>query len=386
MRKPIYLDYNATTPHDPEVIAAMRPYLEEHFGNPSSAHRYGNQTREAIENARLQVSSLLNCLPEEIVFTGGGTEANNYAIRGVANRYQGKGNHIVTTAIEHPAVLEVCRYLERNGFDVTYVPVDESGLVSVSDVEKAVTPRTILITVMHANNEVGTIQPIEQISKLAKARGIIVHTDAAQSVGKIPTDVNVLGVDLLSIAGHKLYAPKGIGVLYVRQGVELEKLLWGAGHEHGRRAGTENVLEIVGLGKACEIAGHHLNDHMTHMKTMRDRLHEGLREKLEYVKLNGHLEKRLPNTLSLSFRGVNVNQLLAEIEDDVAASAGAACHSGGVEMSYVLSAMHVPEEWAKGTVRFSVGRMTTESEIDHAIGIISEAVRRLQHHSEEVNR
>ena len=382
MTKPIYLDYNATTPLDAEVVAAMRPYLEEHFGNPSSSHWYGIQTRVAIDHAREQVASLLHCLPAEIVFTSGGTEANNHAIRGVAGARIGKGNHIITTAIEHPAVIEVCRFLARSGFELTYLPVDEWGLVNVSDVEKAITPRTILITVMHANNEVGSVQPIEQISKVAGENGIIVHSDAAQSAGKIPVDVNELGVDLLSIAGHKVYAPKGVGVLYIRQGVELEKLLYGAGHEQGRRPGTENVLEIVGLGKACEIAGRNLERDTAHAKKMSDRLFDGLRGRLESLKLNGPLEKRLPNTLSISFPGVDAQQLLSEIGDSVAASAGAACHSGGVEISHVLKAMNIPVEWAKGTLRLSTGRMTTENEIDSAIEVISEAVRRMQPNSE----
>ncbi len=375
---PIYLDYNATTPHAPEVIAAMRPFLEEHFGNPSSSHGYAVYTKNAVEHARSQVASLLGCQSEEIVFTSGGTESNNAAIRGIAFARRNKGNHIITTQIEHPAVLEVCNYLEHHGFTVTYLSVDTWGTVSVSDVENAITPHTILITIMHANNEVGTIQPIEQISKLARAHDIAIHTDAAQSVSKIPTDVNVLGVDLLSIAGHKLYAPKGIGALYIRQGVHLEKLMYGAGQEHERRPGTENVLEIVGLGQACEIAQRNGETHRLHMQKMKERLLQGLTEKLPEIQRNGHPEQCLPNTLSLSFSGVDANRLLAEVEDDVAASAGAACHSGGVEISSVLKAMHVPEKWARGTVRFSVGRMTTEREIEQAVGIIADAVMKLR--------
>ncbi|HIE27880.1 TPA: cysteine desulfurase [Candidatus Poribacteria bacterium] len=374
MKKLVYLDYNATTPHDPEVIAAMRPFLEEHFGNPSSPHWYGVQTKNAVENARGQVAYLLNCQPDEIVFTSGGTESNNYAIKGIAFANQDKGNHIITTQIEHPAVIEVCKFLEEHGFEVSYLPVDEFGLVNISDVQKALTPKTILITIMHANNEVGTIQPIEEISKLVKEHGIIMHTDAAQSVGKIPTDVNRLGVDLLSIAGHKLYAPKGIGALYIRRGVQLSKLIHGAGHEQDRRAGTENVLEIVGLGKACEIAKRDLERNMLHTREMRDRLHNGFSEKLKDIKLNGHPENRLPNTLSLSFLRLDANALLSEIKDYVAVSAGAACHSDEVEISYVLRAMNVPLEWARGTLRFSMGKMTTESEISKAINVISDAV------------
>lgn len=376
--KPIYLDYNATTPHDPEVIAAIRPFLEEHFGNPSSAHWYGIRTKHAIENARRQIACLLDCEPSEIVFTSGGTESNNYAIKGVAFAHQNIGNHIITTQIEHPAVTEVCKFLEEHGFEVSYLPVDEFGMVSVSDVERAITPETILITVMHANNEVGTIQPIEEISELARERGIMMHTDAAQSVGKVSTQVNYLGVDLLSMAGHKVYAPKGIGALYIRQGIELTKLIHGAGHERGKRAGTEDVLGIVGLGKACEIANRDLQKNITYMKTMRDKLHDGLREKIREVRLNGHPERRLPNTLSLSFQGLDADRLLSEIKEHVAASAGAACHSEGVEISQVLGAMNVPPLWARGTLRFSTGRITTQAEIERAVNTISDAVIRIR--------
>jgi cysteine desulfurase len=379
--KPIYLDYNGTTPHDPEVIDAMRPFLEQIFGNPSSSHWYGIQTQPAVQHARRQVATLLNCQPEEIVFTGGGTESNNYAIKGIAFSHQAQGNHIITTQIEHPAIIEVCKFLEQRNFEVTYLPVNRTGLVKVSDVEKALTPTTILITVMHANNEVGSIQPIGMISKLAKDRGVIMHTDAAQSVGKIPTDVTTLGVDLLSVAGHKVYAPKGIGALYIRQGIELEKFIHGAGQEDGRRGGTENVLEVVGLGKACEIAHRDLTRNTAHMRKLRNQLHEGLQARLKEVRLNGDLKHCLPNTLSLSFRGIDANSLLTEIGKDVAASAGAACHSGGVELSHVIRAMDVPLEWARGTLRFSTGRMTTGTDIQNAIDIISDAVMKIQSRS-----
>jgi len=375
--RPIYLDYNATTPIDREVAEAMRPYLEEYFGNPSSSHWYGIQAKKAIEKARKQVATLLNCQPDEVIFTSGGTESNNYAIKGSAFANRHKGNHIITSTIEHPAVIEVCKYLEVNGFQVTYIPVDEFGLVHVVEVEKAITPQTILITIMHANNEVGTIQPIPEITKLARQHGIIVHTDAAQSVGKIPTIIDELDVDLLSVAGHKLYAPKGIGALYIRHGTHLEKLIHGADHEQDRRAGTENVLEIVGLGKACEIAKRDLGKNSLRMKTMRDRLYDGLQKRLGETKLNGHPEKRLPNTLSVSFVNIEANTILSEIEG-VAASAGAACHSDSVDVSPVLTAMNVPLEYAMGTVRFSTGKMTTEDEIDRAIEIVTGAVQRLQ--------
>ncbi|MFH1283816.1 MAG: cysteine desulfurase family protein [bacterium] len=386
IKKPVYLDYNATTPHAPEVIAVMRPYLDEHFGNPSSSHWYGIQTKNAVERARSQVASLLQCQPKEIVFTSGGTESNNYALKGTAFALYDKGNHIITTQIEHPAVIEVCKFLEKHNFKVTYLPVNEYGLLNISDVEKAITPQTILITTMHANNEVGTIQPIEQISQIAEKQRIIMHTDAAQSVGKIPINVDVMGIDLLSIAGHKLYAPKGIGALYIRKGTGLAKFIQGAGQEQERRAGTENILGIVGLGKACEVVECEMEKNISHMKMMRDTLHNGLIKKLhkelgdrsEEVKLNGHPEKRLPNTLNVSFKNIEANNLLSEIKDNVAASAGAACHSGGIEVSSVLKAMNVPEEWARGTVRFSTGRMTTKKEIEKAINIISDTVLRIR--------
>ncbi len=377
MASPIYLDYNGTTPHDPEVIAEMRPFLETDFGNPSSSHWYGITPKKAVEKARRQVAGLLNCNPREVVFTSGGTESNNHAIKGIAYAGKAKGNHLITSAVEHPAVLEVCRYLEQKGFKTTYIPVDSNGMVSVSDVEKAIRPDTILITIMHANNEVGTIQPILEIAHMAKKHGIIMHTDAAQSVGKISTDVNTLGVDLLSVAGHKIYAPKGIGALYIRNTVILDKFCHGAGQEMGWRAGTENVLEIVGLGKACEIVARDLKQNQDHMKVLRDRLHKGLARELKEIKLNGHTDNRLPNTLSLSFKNLEANRILEEIGLKVAASAGAACHSDTIVMSHVLEAMGVPEDWAMGTLRFSVGRMSTVEQIDEAIYEVTNAVRKL---------
>jgi cysteine desulfurase len=378
--KPIYLDYNATTPIAREVADAMVPYLYEHFGNPSSSHSYGVEARRAVVAARAQVAALLGCQPGEVVFTSGGTESNNYAIKGVALAGRERGNHIITSAVEHPAVVEVCGWLEAEGFRITMLPVDEYGLVNPTDLERAITPDTLLVTVMHANNEVGTVQPIAELAKIAHHHGALMHTDAAQSVGKIAVKVGDLGIDLLSVAGHKVYAPKGIGALYVRTGVELSPLLHGAGHEGGRRPGTENVLEIVGMGKACDIAQRDLEENKAQFRAMRDRLHQGLIRELgvESVKLNGHPEVRLPNTLSLSFRGVEANTLLSEIGEEVAASAGAACHADELDVSAVLEAMKVPVEWAMGTVRFSVGRETNTEEVDRAGAIVAGAVRRLQ--------
>lgn len=374
MSLPIYLDYNGTTPHDPAVIEAMRPFLETAFGNPSSSHWYGEKPKQAVEKARQQVAALINCRPSEVFFTSGGTESNNHAIIGMAQAQKRKGRHIITSAFEHPAVFEVCHHLKHQGFDTSFVKVDQQGMVDPKAVEQAIGKETVLITIMHANNEVGTVQPISKIAQIAKSRGIVMHTDAAQSLGKVPVDVDHLGVDLLSVAGHKLYAPKGIGALYVRNGIRLEKYCHGAGQEGGWRAGTENVLEIVGLGKACEIAYTDLVENMTHMKAMRDRLHRGITQSLKDVRLNGHSDHRLPNTVSLAFRGLEATHILERIGSQVAASPGAACHSDTISISHVLEAMQVPLEWAKGTVRFSVGRSTCAQEIDRAIGVIVQAV------------
>ncbi|MCK9398795.1 MAG: selenide, water dikinase SelD [Bacteroidales bacterium] len=375
MPLPIYLDYNATTPVHPEVADAIRPYLESIFGNPSSTHVYGARARMAVENARAKVAALLGCKNHEIIFTSGGSESNNLAIKGVAFNYRNKGNHIITSSIEHPAVSEVCKYLETQGFRITWLPVDETGLVSVNDLEKAITNETILVTIMHANNEVGTIQPISQLVALARKHNILFHTDAAQSAGKIPVDN--LDVDLLSVAGHKLYAPKGVGTLFIRDGVKLEKLIHGADHEHNLRAGTENVALIVGLGKACELALRDLDENMGHSKKLRDLLHQKISEAIPDVVLNGHPERRLPNTLSLSFPGIEANLILSELSEEVAASAGAACHAGETNISATLKAMDVPLEIAMGTIRFSTGRFLNEDDIENASGSIIRAVSRM---------
>ena len=369
----IYLDYNATTPIDPQVAGAMLPYVHGLFGNPSSGHSFGLAARQGVDHARRQVASLVGCGEDDLIFTSGGTEANNHAIKGVAGAYRDRGNHIITSAVEHPAVTEVCRYLEGQGFGVTYLSVDECGLVDPQQVENAITSETLLVTIMHANNEVGTIQPIAEIAEIAHRHGALMHSDCAQSIGKIPVRVDDLGVDLLSVAGHKLYAPKGIGALYIRPGVRLEKLMHGANHEQDRRAGTENVIEMAGLGMACELIQQNLAGYARHMAEMRDRLERGLLDSGIEARVNGHPEKRLPNTTSISFRGLEADRILANLPT-VAASAGAACHSDQVEVSHVLAAMNVPEEYAMGTLRLTVGRFTTEEEIDRAIAEIRDVI------------
>lgn len=377
MNKPVYLDYNATTPIDPAVAEAMMPFINTHFGNPSSSHLFGTEAKRAVEKARKQVAEMLVCGLDEIIFTSGGSESNNYAIRGAAFANRKKGNHIITTSVEHPAVTEVCYFLEKNGFNVTYLPVDGFGLVDLQSVLSSITPQTILITVMHANNEVGTIQPISEIGKIAKDRGIIFHSDCAQSAGKIPVKVDELNVDLLSIAGHKFYAPKGIGALYIRSGIKLEKLIYGADHEMNLRAGTENVIEIVGLGEACRIVSEKLTAFTDHLKKMRDRIEVGLKNRIPELRVNGHPEIRLPNTLSVSFKGLEANTIVSELVD-VAVSAGAACHSDNIDISPTLKAMKVPEEDAMGTIRISTGRYTTAEEADFAIEELASLVERLQ--------
>jgi len=366
----IYLDYNATTPLDPNVLEAMLPYLREHYGNPSSGHWFGAQARTAVEQARGQVAALLGADPWEIVFTSGGSESDNWAIKGIAEANRDRGDHIITSQIEHPAVLSTCRYLEGQGLRVTYLPVDGYGQVDPDDVSRAITPRTILISIMHANNEVGTIQPIAAIGAIARERGIYFHTDAAQSVGKIPTEVDQLRVDLLTVAGHKLYAPKGVGALYVRRGTRIAPLIHGAGHEGGRRAGTENVAGIVGLGQACAIAAQTMAETGERLRALRDRLHRGLAARVGGLRLNGHPTQRLPNTLNLSFEGLDAHALLAALPE-IAASTGSACHAGATEPSPVLTAMGLPTEIALGAVRFSLGKQNDQQEIDRVVELLA---------------
>ncbi len=368
----IYLDFNASTPIAPEVADTMQPFLTQHFGNPSSLHWAGAPAKEAVEHARRQVADLLACQLSEVVFTSGGSESNNHAIKGVFFALRQKGNHIVTTQIEHPAILTPCRFLEKLGAAVTYVGVDRYGRVDPEEVEKAITPKTILITVMHANNEVGTIQPIAEIAGIAKRHEVLFHTDAAQSMGKIAAKVDDLGVDLLSLAGHKVYAPKGVGALYIRKGTPIEPLIHGAGHESGRRAGTENVLLDVGLGQACELAGKYVHD--DGIFKLRERFWALLQDAFgNGVALNGHPVHRLPNTLNVSFVGKAGGAILSRL-DGVAASTGSACHAGSVELSPVLKAMGVTDEAGMGAIRFSLGRTTTLQELEMVVRLLKNAV------------
>ncbi|MGA6994338.1 MAG: cysteine desulfurase family protein, partial [Candidatus Deferrimicrobiaceae bacterium] len=369
----IYLDFNASTPIAPEAIEALRPFLAEHYGNPSSLHWAGTPAKDAVENARGQVSGILGCDPSEVVFTSGGSEANNHAIKGIFFANQDRGDHIVTTAVEHPATIEPCRFLERSlGARVTVLPVDGFGMVDPDDVRKAITPRTILITVMHANNEVGTVEPIPEIAKIARGVGIPFHTDAAQTVGKIPTGVDDLGVDLLSVAGHKVHAPKGIGALYIREGTRIEPFIHGAGHEGGRRAGTENVLLAVALGAACAAAREWAG--IPRVKALRDQFWEGLKDIFgRRVTLNGHPSERLPNTLNVNFIGRIGSEVLASLPG-VAASTGSACHAGSVTLSPVLAAMGVPLGEGMGAVRFSLGRTTTREELEEVLRLLRESL------------
>jgi cysteine desulfurase len=376
-RPPVYLDYNATTPIDPAVAAAMLPYLHEHFGNPSSSHYYGQKARRAVEHARTQVAGLLGCRPQEVIFTGGGTESNNQALFGIAAALRDHGKHVITSRIEHPAIVEPCLALMEQGLDVTFLPVDTYGQVRTADLAAAIRRDTILVSIMHANNEVGSLQPIAEISRITRQHQVLLHTDAAQSVGKIPTDVEELGVDLLTIAGHKLYASKGVGALYVRNGVPLVRLLHGAGQERGLRPGTENVLEIVGLGEAAALAQTRGTQETVHLQKLRDHLQNCLQDAIPDVVVHGHPDERLPNTLSIAFPGCRTDQLLRELQS-VAASAGAACHADTVKISHVLEAMQVPIALARGTLRFSVGRFTTETEVDQAVGEIVQVVERIR--------
>jgi len=363
MKLPVYVDYNATTPIAPEVVAAIRPWLDEHFGNPSSSHALGQLAREAVMQAREEVAALLGAHPEEIVFTGSATEANNLAVLGVSKALPRK-RHVIISAVEHPAVMQPAMHLREQGWEVTIIPVDDMGRAAVSDVAAALRPDTSLVSIMHANNEVGTLQPVAEIARLARAQGILVHTDAAQSVGKLNVNVAELGVDMLTMAGHKFYAPKGVGALYVRRGTPIAPLLFGGKQEHGLRPGTENVAFVAGLGAACRLVRQRLPEASGHLMALRNRLHRALVAGVPTLVLNGHPEHRLPNTLHVSFPGVSGNELLQRASHTVAASVGSACHSAAGHVSGVLAAMRFDDARARGAVRLSVGCPTTETDID----------------------
>jgi cysteine desulfurase len=377
----IYLDYAATTPLDPRVLEAMMPYLTEKFGNPNSIHAFGREARKAVDEAREKIAALLNCRPSELVFTSGGTESDNLALRGVAAAYRQKGNHIVTTAIEHHAVLHTCRALQDEGFEVTYLPVDEHGLVAPEQVAEAVTDRTILVSIMHANNEIGTIEPLADIVRAVKEKrpDVLVHTDAVQTVGHIPVDVEALGVDLLSFAAHKFYGPKGVGGLFVRRGVKLVPQLTGGGQERNRRSGTENVTGIVGMAKALEIAVAEMPTEIPRLQTLRDELINGVLAQIPDSRLNGHPTQRLPHNANFSFFGVEGEALLLQLDlHGIAASSGSACTSGSLEPSHVLLALGLSHEWALGSLRLTLGRFTTRQHLERVLAVLPSIVEKLR--------
>lgn len=378
--KRIYLDHNATTPPHPEVVKAMMPYYEKLFGNASSIHLFGREAKKGLEEARDRVASIVGAKDaDEIVFTSGGTESDNYAINGVVHALRRKGNHIITSTIEHHAVEAPCRFLEKNGCQVTYLPVDQYGVVDLSALKDAITDKTILITIMYANNEVGTIEPVKDIVKIAKERGICVHTDAVQALGKIKIDVKELGVDLVSISGHKFYGPKGVGALYIKKGTKITPMQLGGHHEKKRRAGTENVPAIVGMGKAAELANSDLAEDSERMRNLRDRLYNGLQSSISEIKLNGHPTDRLPNTCNISFEYLEGESIILNLDmEGIGVSTGSACTSGSLEPSHVLTAMGVSAQTAQGSVRFSLGRINTEEDIDYVIEKLPPIITRLR--------
>ncbi|MGE5677051.1 MAG: cysteine desulfurase NifS [Pseudomonadota bacterium] len=378
-KRAVYMDHAATTYTRKEVLDEMLPYFTEYFGNPSSIHKFGRDVHKAVDNAREKVAEALGALPEEIYFTAGGSEADNWAVKGAAYANRAKGNHIITTQIEHHALLHTCEYLEKDGFEVTYLPVDEYGMISIEDLKKAITDKTILISIMYANNEIGTIQPIAEIGKIAKEKGIYFHTDAVQAVGSVRINVKEQNIDMLSLSAHKFYGPKGIGALYVRKGVKLFNLVHGGGQERGRRAGTENVPGIIGLAKAIELATENLEEHSTKLIALREKLIKGVMEKIPYTRLNGHPEKRLPGNVSFCFRYVEGEALLLNLDmKGIAGSSGSACTSGSLDPSHVLLAIGLPHEIAHGSLRLSLGAVNTEEDIDYVLEVLPEIIDRLR--------
>lgn len=380
MNKPVYMDYAATTYTKPEVVEAMMPYFTNFYGNPSSIYSISRETKKAIDKARAQVAKAINAEPQEIYFTGGGSEADNWAIKGIARAYQNKGNHIITTKIEHHAVLHTCEYLEKNGFEVTYLDVDAEGLVRLEDLKAAIKPTTILVTIMTANNEIGTIQPIKEIGEICKERKIFFHTDAVQAIGHIEMDVKDMNIDALSLSGHKIYGPKGVGVLYLRKGIKIHNLIHGGAQERNRRAGTENVAGIVGLGKAIEMAVENLEEERERLTYLRDKLIKGLREAVPYSKLNGATgDKRLPGNVNMSFEFIEGESVLLMLDaKGICASSGSACTSGSLDPSHVLLSIGLPHEVAHGSLRLTMGSGTTEEEVDYVIATVPAIVERLR--------
>ena len=377
--KKIYLDNAATTPTDPRVVQAMLPYFTEVYGNPSSLHAFGQGAKHAIEEARYTVADFIGAKPEEIVFTSGGTESNNFTIKGVAFARREKGNHIITSKIEHHAVLEPCHFLEKQGFKVTLIPVDQRGLVDPADVKKAITDKTILISIMHANNEIGTIEPIAEIGKLARSKDIYFHTDAVQTLGHLPIDVDELNVDILSASGHKLYGPKGVGILYVRKGVRMLPFMHGGDHEQGRRASTHNVPGIVGFGKAVELAKEEMGKEIEKLTFLRDKLIKGILGAIEFTRLNGHPTQRLPNNVNVSISYVEGESMLLNLDmEGIACSTGSACTSSSLEPSHVLAAIGLPHELAHGSLRFTLGRPTSEDDIVYVLNVLPAIVGKLR--------
>ncbi len=377
--KKIYLDNAATTPTDARVIEAMLPFFSQLYGNPSSLHAFGQEAKHAIEEARYIVAQFIGARQEEIVFTSGGTESNNSAIKGVAYARRDQGNHIITSKIEHHAVLETCYFLEKQGFEVTYIPVDEFGLVDPADVKKAITGKTILISIMHANNEIGTIEPIAEIGKITREKGIYFHTDAVQTFGHVPINVSALNVDLFSASGHKLYGPKGVGILYVKKGVRMLPFMHGGDQEQGRRASTHNVPGIVGFGKAVELAKEEMSKEIEQLTLLRDKIIKGFLNKIEYARLNGHPAERLPNNVNVSISYVEGESMLLNLDmEGIACSTGSACTSSSLEPSHVLAAIGLSHELAHGSLRFSLGRLTSEEEIDYLLTVLPGIVRKLR--------
>lgn len=377
--KRIYLDHAATTPVHPEVVEAMLPYLTERFGNASTLYSFGREAKEALEEAREKVASLIGANPQEVFFTSGGTESDNWALIGVMFARERKGRHLITSAIEHHAVLETCRFLERRGFEVTYLPVDADGLVDPEEVKKALRPDTVLVSIMHANNEIGTIEPLEEIGEMLQQREVLFHTDAVQTVGSIPVDVKALQVNLLSLSGHKLYGPKGVGALYIRRGTRIWPFIHGGGQERNRRAGTENVAGIVGLGKACELAAVDLEERAERLKQLREQLIEGLFARIEDIRLNGHRTRRLPNNVNICVEGVEGESMLLMLDwEGIAVSTGSACSSGSLEPSHVLEAIGVPPAIAQGSLRFTFGRENSEEDVERVLEVLPPIVTRLR--------